>query len=399
MTSPKTIPGTAGFRTRAIHAGQSAESYAGAIATPIFASASFAYGEFDAGVRRFSGEAPGYLYSRFGNPTVSVLEQRMAALEGGERGIAFASGMAAISTTLLALLSAGDKVIYLGALYGGTEGVMRALLPRLGIEVVHVGDAAALAGALCARTRVVYVETPTNPTLAIYDLAEISRVAQAAGALTIADNTFATPYLTRPLDFGIDIAVHSATKYISGHGDATGGIVVSRADLIERIRITGNQQLGGCMSPHEAFMFLRGLKTLALRMEASCNCAQALAEMLDAHPAVARVYYPGLADHPGHEIAQRQMTKFGAILSFDLQGGREAARNLLDNLRIVTQAVSVGEVDSLACHPATTTHSAVPEAIRQRNGVGDSLVRLSVGVEDEGDLLRDVSDALRAISA
>ena len=386
-----------GFRTLAVHAGQSPDTSTGAIAPPIVATSAFAYDDFEAGERRFNGEAPGYVYSRFANPTVAAFERKMAALEGGETAVGFASGMAAISASLLGLLKAGDVVACVGTLYGGTDGVMRSLLPRLGVTVRHFRTVDALRAGLDAGTRIVYVETPSNPTLEVMDLAQVAQIARQAGAISIADNTFSTPYLTRPLALGMDVVVHSATKFISGHGDATGGVAVGRAELLGPIRAAGMGQLGGCLSPHEAVMLLRGLKTLPLRVEAACTNAEALARWLQAQPAVARVYYPGLATHPGHGVAAQQMRRFGAILSLDLRGGRAAARQFLDGLRIVTQAVSVGDVDSLACHPASTTHHSVPEPVRLDNGVSDALVRMSVGVEDGDDLLADVAQALARV--
>jgi methionine-gamma-lyase len=387
-------PPSPGFRTLAVHAGQLPDAATGAIAAPIVATSSFAYDDFDAGVRRFNGEQPGFLYSRFGNPTVQTFEAKMAALEGGDSAVAFASGMAAISSTLLSLTSAGDEIIYVGTLYGGTDGVLRGLLPRLGIRTIPVRDLQGVEAGISPSTRLIYVETPANPVMGIVDLAEVARIARGAGIFSVADNTFSTPCLTQPLTLGIDVVVHSATKYIGGHGDVTGGVVVGHAELIKSIRSTGMRDLGGCMSPHEAVMFIRGLKTLPLRMDAACDNAGQIAAFLHTHPAVERVYYPGLLSHPGHEIACRQMRRFGGILSFELRGGRAMARTFLDHLNLVTQAVSVGDVDSLACHPASTTHSAVAEDIRVLNGVTDSLVRLSAGIEDPQDLLADLEQAL-----
>ncbi|PUA18677.1 PLP-dependent aspartate aminotransferase family protein [Glaciimonas sp. PCH181] len=395
MSTPKQpLSRTFGLRTLAVHAGQAPDITTGATATPIVATSSFAYDDFDAGVRRFNGEQPGFLYSRFANPTVQTFEAKMAALEGAESAVAFSSGSAAVSSTLLGLVSAGDEVIYVGTVYGGTDGILRGLLPRLGIRTIPVPDLASVQAQLSPRTRLIYVETPANPVMGIIDLAEVARIAHEAGILSVADNTFSTPCLTQPLALGIDVVVHSATKYIGGHGDATGGVALGRADLMKTIRSIGMKELGGCMSPHEAFMFIRGLKTLPLRIEAACDNAQQIAAFLHSHPAVERVYYPGLPSHPGHEIARRQMRRFGGILSFEFRGGRAMARLFLDRLQLVTQAVSVGDVDSLACHPASTTHSAVAEAIRLKNGVTEGLVRFSAGIEDPEDLLADVEQAL-----
>lgn len=383
-----------GFRTLAVHAGKISQPDSGALALPIYATTSFGYGDFDTGEQRFAGTEPGFIYSRFSNPTVQAFEQRMSILEGGESALATSSGMAAICAALFGLLSAGDELIFVGTLYGGTLGVMQTLLPRMGVKVRGVQDVQTLRDAITAATKLVYVETPSNPTLEIIDLAEVATLAKQHAVTSIADNTFATPYLCRPLDFGIDIVVHSATKYIGGHGDATGGVVVGSKQLIEKIRTAGVKQFGGCMSPQDAFLFVRGLKTLPLRMEAACDSALAIATSLQQHPLVERVFYPGLPSHPGHDVAARQMKKFGGILAFCLRGGKTYARQFLDELTVITQAVSVGDVDSLACHPATTTHSAVPAEVRLQQGVTDQLIRLSVGIEDLPDLLADIDAAL-----
>ena len=387
-----------GFRTLAVHAGQGLDSSTGALSLPIYSTTSFGYGDFDSGEKRFSGAEPGFLYSRFANPTVAALEKKMAILEGGESALACASGMAAICATLFGLLSAGDEMVYVGTLYGGTLGVMQNLLPRMGIRVTGVSDLSGLRESITTKTKLVYVETPSNPTLDIIDLGEISSAARSVDSITVADNTFSTPYLTRPIDFGIDIVVHSVTKYIGGHGDATGGIVVGSKILLDKIRTTGAKQFGGCMSPNDAFLFVRGLKTLPLRMDACSGSAYAIASWLQKHPLIRRVFYPGLDDHPGYDVAVRQMKSFGGILSFEIQGGRAQARMFLDGLRVITQAVSVGDVDSLACHPASTTHSAVPESTRILHGVTESLIRLSIGIEDEVDLKEDIATALSRIS-
>lgn len=386
-----------GMRTLAVHGGQQPDALTGAIATPITAASAFSYPDFDSGARRFSGEEPGYIYSRFANPTVAVFEQKLAALEGAETAVACASGMAAISATLFALLVPGDEIIHIGTLYGGTEGVVRNLLPRYGIKPVHVTHVSELEAAFTKNTKVVLVETPANPGLDIADLAEVARLSKAAGAVSVADNTFATPYLTRPLELGIDIVLHSATKYISGHGDATGGVVAGSAALITPIRTLSLKQFGGNLSPFEASLLIRGLKTLPLRVEASSLSAQAVAEFLDGHSSVDTVFYPGLKQHPGHATASKQMKLFGGIMAIELKGGLNAARTFLDKLSIITQAVSLGDTDSLACHPASTTHSAVAPEVRRQSGITDGLVRISIGIEDTEDLIADLQQALEGL--
>lgn len=386
-----------GMRTLAVHGGQRPDAQSGAISTPIVATSSFSYGDFDSGARRFSGEDPGYMYSRFGNPTVTAFEERMAVLEAAETAVACASGMAAVSATLFALLKSGDEVIHIGALYGGTEGVIRNLLPRYGIKPVFVADLDTLKEAFTDKTKMVFVETPANPVMGIVSLQEVARLSREAGAVSVVDNTFATPYLTRPLALGIDVVLHSATKYISGHGDATGGVVAGRRELIDPIRTLCLKQFGGCLSPFEAALMTRGLKTLPLRVEACSISAQKIAEYLESHPAIAEVFYPGLKTHAGYEVARQQMKLFGGIMAVELKGGKEAARHFLDNLTLVTQAVSLGDTDSLACHPATTTHSAVSEKIRLESGITDGLVRISIGIEDTEDLLADFKQALAGL--
>ncbi|WP_249672199.1 trans-sulfuration enzyme family protein [Pseudomonas abieticivorans] len=388
---------TLGMRTLAVHAGQTPDPTTGAVATPISTASAYSYGDFDNGERRFCGESPGYVYSRFANPTVAVFEAKMAALEGGESAVGFTSGMSAICSTVMALVSAGDEVIHVGTLYGGTEGVMRNLLPRFGVRSLHVATAAQLQAAITPNTRLIFTETPDNPMLGIVDLQAVAQVAKAAKILTVADNTFATPCLTRPLEWGIDVVVHSATKFIGGHGDATGGVAIGSKVLMEKVRTVGLKQFGGCLSPFEAMMLIRGLKTLPLRVEAASISAERIARLLAAHPAIDRVFYPGLESHAGHAVAKRQMSRFGGLMSFELKGGRAAARTFLDRLALVTQAVSLGDTDSLACHPASTTHSAVAADIRLQYGVTEGLVRLSVGIEDVQDLENDIRQALAAI--
>ncbi|MHB1198972.1 MAG: trans-sulfuration enzyme family protein [Polaromonas sp.] len=384
------------LRTRAVHAGQHPDPATGAIATPISQTTAFGYGTLEHGAAIFAGEAPGYRYSRFANPTVAALEVKMADLEGAPAAVAFASGTAATSSVLLGLLNPGDEIAFLGPLYGGTEGLFRSLGERFGIRAVDATPQG-LAACLTAATRMVWVETLTNPSLRLHDLAEVATLARAHGALTVADNTFCTPYLLRPLAHGIDLVLHSMTKYLGGHGDATGGIVAGSAALIASVRKTGLGHVGGSLSPQEAFLFLRGIKTLPLRMAAHCEGAAAVAEFLAQHPAVRVVHYPGLASHPQHALAQRLLQGgFGGVVTFELtHNDRAAAAAVLNQLELFTQAVSLGDVDSLACHPASTTHSLVPAEVRAQNGIVEGLIRLSVGIEHPDDLIADLERAFR----
>ncbi len=389
------------LRTRAVHAGQQPDPTTGAIATGIAQTTAFAYGTLEHGAALFAGEAPGWRYSRFANPTTAALEAKLADLEGGEAAVAFGSGMAAVSALVLGLLHPGDEIAFLGPLYGGTESFFRGLAERFGIQVAAVPDAGGLDAAITGATRLIWAETPTNPTLRLHDLAAVAATGRARGVLTVTDNTFCTPCLTRPIEHGIDLVLHSLTKYLGGHGDATGGVVVGSAHLVAPIRKTGLNHLGGSLSPQEAFLFLRGLKTLPLRMAAHCEGAARIAKFLDAHPAVRRVFYPGLPGHPDHALAQRQMEGgFGGIVAFELaREGRRAAAALLDALALFTQAVSLGDVDSLACHPASTTHSFISAEARAAQGIGEGLIRLSVGIEHPDDLIADLDQALAGVLA
>lgn len=380
--------------TRAVHAGAGLDPVSGAHATPIVQTSTFGYRSFERGERLFAGDEPGYLYSRVGNPTVTAFERSLADLEGAEAGLAFASGMAAISALCMTVLKPGDEVAYLGPLYGGSEGLFFDVLRRFGVTVRGVSDADLRAG-LSPATAMVYLETPTNPTLALHDLRAAADAAHAVGALCVADNTFSTPILTRPMEFGVDVVVHSATKYLGGHGDALGGVLAGPADLLGEIRMEGLRHLGGALGPLEAFLFLRGLKTLPIRMERHCANARAVAEALREHPSVSAVHWPGFPDHPGHDLARRQMSDFGGMVSLELAGGKPAAGRFLDHLTLFTQAVSLGDVESLATHPASTTHQLVPPEVREAEGVSDGLVRLSVGIEDPRDLVEDVRAALQ----
>lgn len=386
------------LRTRAVHAGQHPDPHTGAIATPITQSSAFNYGTLEKGAAIFAGEAEGYRYSRFANPTVAALEAKMADLEGAAAAVAFSSGTAATSSVLLGLLNPGDEIVYLGPLYGGTEGLLRSLGERFGIRAVDATQHG-LAASLSPATRLVWVETLTNPSLRLHDLAEVAALARARGVITVADNTFCTPCLTRPLALGIDLVLHSMTKYLGGHGDATGGVVAGAPPLVAAVRKTGLGHVGGNLSPQEAFLFLRGIKTLPLRMAAHCAGAAAVADFLAAHPAVRIVHYPGLASHPQHALARRQLQGgFGGMVTFELlRNERAAAAGVLNALQLFTQAVSLGDVDSLACHPASTTHSFVSPQVRAAGGITEGLIRLSVGIEHPDDLIADLEQALRRL--
>ena len=378
--------------TRAIHAGQQPDPSTGAIMTPIYASSTY--------VQRSPGDHQGWEYSRSHNPTRDAYEKCIADLEGGIRGFAFASGMAA-TATILELLDSGAHVVAGDDLYGGTFRLFRRVRERsagLQFSFAALDLPGELEKAMRPETRLVWVETPTNPMLKIVDIAAAAEVAHAHGAMLVVDNTFATPMLTRPLELGADIVMHSATKYLGGHSDLVGGVAVVRddAELAERLWFLLNSA-GAIQGPFDSFLALRGLKTLPLRMRAHCENALELARWLQDHPAVERVLYPGLPGHPGHELAMRQMSgQGGGIISIDVKGGLAESRRVLERCRLFSLAESLGGVESLINHPAIMTHASVPPEIRARLGISDTLVRLSVGVEAVEDLQADLDQALSA---
>jgi len=381
-----------GLDTLAIHAGQPPDPTSGAVMTPIVLASTFA----QAG----PGRHKGYEYSRSGNPTRHALESCLAALEGGRHGFAFGSGCGA-TATLLHTLAPGDHVVCGDDVYGGTFRIFDKVMRPMGVEAsfVDMTDAETVRGALRPRTRMIWLETPSNPLLKIFDIAAIVGIAQSAGVPVAVDNTFATPMLQRPLELGATAVVHSTTKYINGHSDVVGGAVVTSDDsLAERLRFLQNA-IGAVPSPFDCYLVLRGLKTLPVRMRQHVRTAQALAERLTQHPSVRRVYYPGLASNPGHALAARQMKGPGGMVSFDVAGGMAQARVLLERLSIFACAESLGGVESLAEHPASMTHASIPQEIRAKIGISDGLIRLSVGLEAEDDHWGDLEAALGHASA
>lgn len=380
---------TQGFSTRAVHAGQSPDPSTGAVMTPIYATSTY--------VQESPGVHKGYEYSRTQNPTRFAYERCVADLEGGRAGFAFASGMAA-TATVLELLDTGAHIIAVDDLYGGTyrlfEGVRRRSA-GLSFSFVPMTDRESLEAAIRPQTRMIWVETPTNPLLKVIDLEMVAEVARRHGLLAVADNTFATPWIQRPLEHGFHLSVSSATKYLGGHSDLVGGVAVvgDDAELAQRLAYLQNA-VGGIAGPFDSFLALRGLKTLALRMERHCGNAMRIAQWLSAHPRVARVHYPGLPDHPQHALARRQMRAFGGMVSAVLKGGLDDARRFLERCHIFALAESLGGVESLIEHPAIMTHASIPSDIRAQIGISDALVRLSVGVEDAEDLIGDLQAAL-----
>ncbi len=393
-----------GFATLAVHGSKHVDKHEGSgpirsVSTPIFMSSTFAFANADQGARLFAGEEEGYVYTRLGNPTTAALEREMAFLEEGEAALACASGMGATTVACLTLCGAGDRIVASNTLYGGTHQLFAQTLPRLGIEVVEVDarDPAKVASAIDDRTRLVHIETPANPTLALIDIREVAEVCRRRGVPLMVDNTFATPYLQQPLTLGADIVLHSATKYIGGHGDVVAGVLVGSREFIDRARGEGMRDLGPVLSPFNSWLLLRGLKTLPVRMEKHCENAMEVAQFLEFHPAVEKVLYPGLRIHPRHALAKTQMRGFGGMVSFLVKGGREAGRMVMDRVGLWTLAVSLGDVDSLIEHPASMTHSTYNEEQLAEAGIGPGLVRLSVGLEDVDDLVDDLKQALEPL--
>lgn len=386
-----------GFSTRAIHAGYDPADEHGALTPPVHLTSTFAFESAEAGGEMFAGTREGHFYSRISNPTTDLLERRLASLEGAEAAVATASGMGAITAVLWSFLRAGDEVITDQTLYGCTFAFMRDGLARFGVTVrqVDMTRPEALAAAISDQTRVVYFETPANPNMRLVDIAAISRIAREAGAKVVVDNTYATPVLTRPLALGADIVVHSATKYLGGHGDLVGGVAVGGVEDMARVRLVGVKDMtGAVMSPFTAFLVLRGLKTLSLRMARHAESAQAVARWLEAHPAVARVSYPGLQSFPQHALAARQMASGGGMMAFELEGGHAAGVSMMNRLAMIRRAVSLGDAETLIQHPASMTHSTYSPAERAAAGIGEGMVRLSVGLEDVADILADLEAAL-----
>ena len=389
-----------GLGTTAIHAGTLKNLY-GTLAMPIYQTSTFIFDSAEQGGRRFALEEAGYIYTRLGNPTTTVLENKIAALEEGEAAVATSSGMGAISSTLWTVLKAGDHVVTDKTLYGCTFALMCHGLTRFGIEVTFVdtSNLDEVKNAMKENTRVVYLETPANPNLKIVDIKALAKMAHTnPNTLVIVDNTFATPYMQKPLTLGADIVVHSVTKYINGHGDVIAGLVITNKELADQIRFVGLKDMtGAVLGPQDAYYIIRGMKTFEIRMERHCKNARRVVEFLNNHPKIEKVYYPGLETHPGYEIAKKQMKDFGAMISFELKGGFEAGKTLLNSLKLCSLAVSLGDTETLIQHPASMTHSPYTKEEREAAGITDGLVRLSVGLENVEDIIADLEQGLEKI--
>lgn len=385
--------------TQVIHGGHEREAF-GALVTPLYQSATFVFESAQQGGERFAGNEQGYIYTRLGNPTTAELERKMAILEGAEAAAATASGMGAVSAALLANLQMGDHLVASNAVYGCTYALMTTQFARFGIEVslVDFSSLADIEAAIQSNTKVIFCETPVNPHLQVFDLAAIATIAKRHQLVSIVDNTFMTPLLQRPLDFGIDLVIHSATKYLNGHGDVIAGIVCGSEEQLHKVKYEILKDIGAVISPHDAWLILRGLKTLDVRLQRHCDSAQRVAEFLAEHPSINRVYYPGLASHQGHKFIGKQMKRAGGVIAFELAANLEEAMAFVGHLSLFSIAVSLGDAESLIQHPASMTHSPYTPEARAAAGIGDNLLRISIGLEDCDDIIADLSQALARLA-
>jgi methionine-gamma-lyase len=390
-----------GFGTKAVHGGHIKDTQFGSLATPIYQTSTFIFDSAEQGGRRFALEEEGYIYSRLGNPTSSELEDKVALLEGGEAAVATASGMGAISAVLWTVLKAGDHIVAADTLYGCTFALLNHGLTRFGVDVTFVDSSnlEEIKNAMRPNTKVVYLETPANPTLKITDIEAVSKIAhQNEGCIVIVDNTFNTPYIQKPLELGADVVVHSATKYLNGHGDVIAGFAVGSKELMTQVRLVGIKDMTGAVpSPFNSYLIIRGMKTLEVRMEKHCANAMKVAEFLESHPAVEKVYYPGLKSFEYYELAKKQMKLPGAMIAFELKGGFEEGKMVMNNVKLASLAVSLGDTETLIQHPASMTHSPYTPEERAAAGISEGLVRLSVGLETAEDIIADLKQALDMI--
>jgi len=387
-----------GFSTKSVHAGEKPDANTGAVATPIYETSVFAFSSTRELVEVVSKEKLGYIYTRWDNPTVRAAEKKTAELEDAEDAAVFSSGMAAITSTLLTIVSSGDHVVSTRDLYGGTLQFFRNILPKFGVEVslAEATDFDEMASMVRKNTKVIYAETPTNPTLKIVDLSKIARLGKKKGLITVIDSTFASPFNMKPLQLGIDVVVHSATKYLGGHNDVTAGVACTSEDFIKKLKET-RKILGGTLDPFAAWLLLRGLKTLGLRMERHNSNGMQIAKYLEKNPKVKRVYYPGLRSHPQHAIAKKQMKGFGGVVSFEIRGDSQKTMNFVENLRLCSLAASLGGTETLVTQPVTSSHYFVSAEDRKKAGITDQLVRLALGIEDPEDIIADLDQAFSEI--
>ncbi|WP_042144019.1 methionine gamma-lyase [Paucisalibacillus sp. EB02] len=386
--------------TSVIHEGYDSKNMLGSLTTPLFQTSTYTFNTAEQGERRFAGEEEGYIYSRLGNPTVTVLEERIAALENGERGLAFGSGMAAVSAMLFALTKANDHILCSPGLYGCTFGLLTMMKEKYNIsfDFSTMVTEDELHSKIKSETACIYVETPINPTMKLIDLEMVAKVAKEYGIPVVVDNTFASPYLQNPIDLGCDVVVHSATKYIGGHGDVIAGLAVGKKEFLDNVAVTTLKDIGGIISPFDAWLLLRGLKTLPVRVDRHCDNAEEIFKRLKTHPNVATVYYPNDDAHPDYHIMKKQMRRGGGIISFEIKGTKVDAQKFLNELSFLKIAVSLGDAETLIEHPATMTHAVVPDESKQYMGITDQLIRLSVGLEAWQDIWADLEQALNKIN-
>ncbi len=387
------------FATLCVHGSGGVDPQTGAVSIPIYQSSTFAFRNSKQGAALFAGEEEGYFYTRLGNPTQTAFENEMAFLEGGEAALAFGSGMAAISAIILYLCRNGDNLVSSDTVYGGTHNLYKETLPLWDIQAreVDATNPDNIEKAIDGKTKLIFIETPANPTLSIVDILRCAEIAGKHNIPLVVDNTFATPYLQKPLAMGADIVIHSATKYVGGHGDTVAGVAVGKKELMDNLRVQILRDLGGIISPLNSWLLLRGLKTLPVRMDRHCSNALEVAKFLSFHPKVNWVRYPGLTTHPQHELAKRQMRNFGGMVTFEVKGGRKAGIKLMDSVGLITLAVSLGDCDSLIEHPASMTHSTYSAEELEEVGISEGLIRLSVGLEDVSDIITDLKLALKKI--
>ncbi len=389
----------AGFSTKSVHSGERLCPLTGSITTPIYQTSNFGFTDLDSLRRVFANHSRGYFYTRYSNPTLEVIEKKLADVTGAQKALVFSSGMAALTTAILSMVSSGDHIVSAFDIYGGTFNFFANVLPRYGVTVdlVKTTDAESLGDSIKPNTRLIFFESPTNPLLKLMDIREVAKIGKERGIPTFMDNTFATPFNQKPLEMGIDLVMHSATKYLGGHSDLIGGVVAGGEELMGKL-MSFRYVFGGIPDPQSAWLLMRGVKTLKIRMEAHNQNGMHIAQFLENHPRVDRVYYPGLQSHPQHELAKRQMKGFGGMVSFEVATGNDALGKFLGKLRICKLAVSLGGVESLICPPALTTHRRLSQSERVKAGIRDNLLRLSVGIEDAHDLIEDFDQALSAIS-
>ncbi|MCX6259010.1 MAG: aminotransferase class I/II-fold pyridoxal phosphate-dependent enzyme [Bacteroidia bacterium] len=386
------------FNSKLIHSGDFKDEFGSAV-TPIYQSSTFSFRDAQQGADLFAGKEKGYIYTRIGNPTIDALENKLAELENGYRGIALSSGMAAVNTVYMTFLEKGGHLLSTAAVYGPSRGVIESHYAKFGVEFsfIDTSDTSQIEKAIRSNTKLLFIETPSNPTIQITDIRKASEIAHKCGIPVVVDNTFSSPYLQKPLDLGADVSLHSLTKFINGHADIVGGALIAKDEnLYNRLRKT-MVYLGCNMDPHQAYMVIRGVKTLSLRIDRAQESSMKIATYLEKHPKIAWIRYPGLASYPQHELALQQMSGFGAMMSFGVKGGFEAGKNLMDNVKLATLAVSLGGVETLIQHPASMTHASLPVEARLLSGITDELVRYSVGIEDVEDLIADLEQALDCV--